>query len=76
MEKVTVDYNGEHSALRKNFQDLNTELFKYRNIFKYKFNSNANDRIDIFLEDDFIEKLFEFIERQNELLIVSKIFIL
>lgn len=68
---MRVDCSEENTLLRKNYQDINIELFKIRNLYKNKFNSNANDRIDIFLEDDFIEKLFNFIERQNDLLSVK-----
>ncbi len=42
-----------------------------KELYKDKYNSTARDHIDIFLEDNFIEKLFHFMEKQNLLLIVK-----
>ncbi len=71
MEKVDVGNNEVCDILRKNHFDVNNQIKQLRNIFKNKFNSCAKDRIDNFLEDDFVENLFNFMEKQDDLLMVS-----
>jgi hypothetical protein len=71
MEKVDVGNNEVYDILRKNHFDVNNQINQLRNIFKNKFNSCAKYRIDNFLEDDFVENLFNFMEKQDDLLMVS-----
>ena len=71
MEKVDVGNNEVYDILRKNQFDINIQINQFRNIFKNKFNSNSKDRIDNFLENGIVENLFNFMEKQNDLLIVS-----
>ena len=70
MEKIDMGNNEVYDMIRKIHLDVNNQINKIRNIFKNKFNLNANDRKDIFLDDDFLENLYKFIETQNDLLIV------